>query len=120
MRKFLLLTILLILCLQSNAQNTHLKKIIKDSLPLADTAATIETKESALENLPEISLSDNDLNAAASQNISSPLAASRDPFLSQAAFNFSIERFKLRGYDADQSGVFINGAYMNGLDNGAI
>jgi len=84
-----------------------------------DSSFTQEPKEIAAENIPEISLSDDELNNSSTQNISSPLTASRDPFLSQAAFNFSIVRFRLRGYDADLSSVFINGAPMNNIASGA-
>jgi hypothetical protein len=119
MRNILLLIAVSNFSLCVKAQFKHHKPTSKDSVRTIDSSLIQTGKEIASENIPEISLSDNDLNNTSSQNISSPLAASRDPFLSQAAFNFSIEHFRLRGYDADQSGVFINGVSMNSIDNGA-
>jgi hypothetical protein len=119
MRNILLLIAIANLSLCAKAQVRNYPQSSKDSVGSIDSSLMQESKEIASDNIPEISLSDNDLKNASAQNVSSLLAASRDPFLSQAAFNFSIEHFRLRGYDADESSVFINGVSMNSIDNGA-
>ena len=89
----------------------------KDTLPIHDTH--IESlKENIEDNIPTISLDENDAQDGSAQNISSQLSAGRDPFLNAATFKFSAVRFRIRGYDADQFGTFINGVPMENLDNG--
>lgn len=90
---------------------------IKDSIPARDTL--IETlKDNLQDNIPVISLDENDGQDGSAQNISSQLSAGRDPFLNAATFKFGAVRFRIRGYDADQFGTFINGIPMENLDNG--
>lgn len=89
----------------------------RDTLPARDTL--LETlKDNLLDNIPVISLDENDGQDGSAQNISSQLIAGRDPFLNAATFKFSAIRFRIRGYDADQFGTYINGAPMENLDNG--
>jgi hypothetical protein len=90
-----------------------------DTIPKRDTANAEEVKESVLENIPTVSLDDNDLgDAAAAQTVSSLLTAGRDPFYSAASFNFSAVRFRIRGYENDLFSTYINGIPMDNLDNG--
>ena len=90
---------------------------IKDTLPTRDTL--IETlKENLQDNIPVISLDENDGQDGSAQNISSQLSAGRDPFLNAATFKFGAVRFRIRGYDADQFNTYINGVPMENLDNG--
>lgn len=67
-----------------------------------------------------ISLSDNELDEddGTSFNISGLLQASRDVFLSAAAFDFSATFFRPRGLDNANGKVLINGIEMNKLFNG--
>ena len=89
----------------------------KDTLPTRDSI--IEAlKDNQQDNIPVVSLDENDGQDGSAQNISSQLSAGRDPFLSAATFKFSAVRFRIRGYDADQFGTYINGAPMENLDNG--
>src|SRR5215471_10231839 len=74
-----------------------------------DTSALEDIKDNILDDLPNISLDENDFSEANSQNISSLLTAGRDPFFSAAIFNFSPVRFRIRGYSADLSSTFMNG-----------
>ncbi|HEX7847035.1 MAG TPA: TonB-dependent receptor [Chitinophagaceae bacterium] len=90
---------------------------------VADTTARRDSivqdlKDGVLDNLPTLSLDDNDLGDGGSQNISSLLTAGRDPFYSAASFNFSAVRFRIRGYDNDLFSTFMNGIPMDNLDNG--
>jgi hypothetical protein len=78
-----------------------------------------ELKDDVVDNIPAVSLDDNDLGDGGSgQSISSVLAASRDPYYNAASFNFSEMRFRIRGYDNDNFSTFLNGIPMDNLDNG--
>lgn len=69
--------------------------------------------------IPTITLSDGDLEQENdNQNISGVLAASRDVFVSAAAFTFGPARFRIRGYDSENTSVYINGVPFNELENG--
>ena len=63
---------------------------------------------SAEDIIPTITLSDTDNQSAGSQDISGILSASRDIFVSTAAFTFGPARFRIRGYDADQTSMYLN------------
>ena len=89
-----------------------------DSTAKKDTSITEEVKEGVLDNIPTVSLDENDLGDGGSQNTSSLLTAGRDPFYSAASFNFSAVRFKIRGYDNDLFSTYMNGIPMDNLDNG--
>ena len=82
-----------------------------------------EQQESGIVNkedfIPTITLSDEDLEQESdNQNISGVLSASRDVFVSAAAFTFGSARFRLRGYDSEEAAVYINGIPFNELENG--
>ncbi len=91
---------------------------IPDTIPKPDSILLQDIKDNAIDNTPLISLDDNELSDASTQNISSLLTAGRDPFYNAAAFNFNAARFRVRGYNADFSGTYINGIRMNNPDNG--
>ncbi len=54
------------------------------------------------------------------ENISGLLHGSRDIFLSTAAYNLGMLRFRIRGYDNQYNEVDINGLPMENLDNGRV
>ena len=83
-----------------------------------DTTIVEEAKESVSDNIPVVSLDENDGQDGSSQNVSSLLTAGRDPFYSGATFHFNAVRFRLRGYDADLFSTYMNGVPMENLDNG--
>ena len=89
-----------------------------DSTVRKDSALLEEIKDGFLDNIPTVSIDDNDLGDGGNQNISSLLTAGRDPFFSAASFNFSAVRFRIRGYDNDHFSTFLNGVPMDNLDNG--
>lgn len=89
-----------------------------DSTAKKDTAIIDELKDGVLDNIPTVSLDENDLGDGGNQNISSLLTAGRDPFYSAASFNFSAVRFRIRGYDNDLFSTYMNGIPMDNLDNG--
>lgn len=66
-----------------------------------------------------INLSSDDLEQdAQNQDISNLLQSSRDVFLSQAGYNFSGARYRVRGYSTDQYTVMMNGVRMNQAETG--
>ncbi len=89
-----------------------------DSTARRDSSILNELKEGVLDNLPTLSLDDNDFGDGGAQNISSLLTAARDPFYTAASFNFSALRFRIRGYDNDLFSTYMNGIPMDNLDNG--
>ncbi|MBK6937696.1 MAG: TonB-dependent receptor [Chitinophagaceae bacterium] len=89
-----------------------------DSTTRKDTVITDEIKEGVLDNIPTVSLDENDLGDGGSQGVSSLLTAGRDPYYSAAQFNFSAVRFRIRGYENDLFSTYMNGIPMDNLDNG--
>lgn len=83
-----------------------------------DTAAIEDVKDAILDNIPTVSLDENDLGDGGNQNVSSQLTAGRDPYFSAASFNFSAVRFRIRGYESEHFGTYMNGISMDNLDNG--
>ncbi len=86
--------------------------------PVIDTTIAEEAKEIALDNIPVVSLDENDAQDGSAQNISGQLNAGRNPFYDAANFHFSAVRFRIRGYDSNLSSTFMNGVPMENLDNG--
>ena len=75
----------------------------------------------AQEEAYSVSLNEEQLeNDLQDQNISSLLTASRDVFVNTAAFNFSAARFRIRGYDSENTTVLINNIPLNELENGRV
>lgn len=52
------------------------------------------------------------------QNVSGVLQSSRDIFNSTAGFTFGAARFRIRGYDGENSLISLNGVLANDLENG--
>jgi len=118
MRKLTMLALAVCACKLGLAQSPLENKPLTDSVARRDSAIIEEIKDNVLDNLPVISLDDNDLSEGSSQNISSLLTAGRDPFYSAASFNFNAARFRIRGYESDLFGTYMNGIPMDNLDNG--
>ncbi len=70
--------------------------------------------------IPVITINDDQFSEQdnAAQTVSGLLSASRDVFVNAAAFNLGAARFRIRGYDSNYTGVFMNGIPMNELENG--
>jgi len=117
MRKLLTLLSCIIVWNALQAQK-YFKPNTTDTTSRRDSVASEELKDNVSDNIPTISLSNDELDDEGAQNISSQLTAGRDPFYNAAAFNFSPARFRIRGYDADFASVYINGVPMDNLDNG--
>lgn len=107
----------------------HITLRSKETLELEAISLTriatsaIEQDEILKEELiPTLTLSDSDVSDQEnlSSNISSLLTASRDVFVNAAAFNFSAARFRIRGYDSENTTVLLNGVPMNDLESGRV
>lgn len=83
-----------------------------------DSAVIDMLREDQLDNIPVITVNDQDLNDASTQGLAIILASSKDPYLSLASFHFSPLRFRIRGYDPSLNHTFINGVPMDNLNNG--
>ena len=82
-----------------------------------DTSATADS--SATPNVQVFTLSQDELdNEAQAQDVSGLLQSSRDVFTSVAGYNFGSARFRIRGLDAENNHVSINGVRMNDLETG--
>lgn len=113
--------------------NLMLRQILKSvSLMLSGvaiinlSAQDSSSKEDSVTNdinlVPTVTLEDaevGDENSSISgQGVSSALTAGRDVFNNAAVFNFSIARFRIRGYDNDHFTTFMNGVPTEYIDNG--
>lgn len=71
--------------------------------------------------IPIITLdNDEDGSNGGQENISALLTASRDPFVNAASFTFGTRRFRIKGYDSENSLTYLNGVPINDLENGRV
>ncbi len=90
---------------------------VPDTIPRSDSAI-YEIKTQIQDNLPTITINDDELfDEGSNSTVSSILSAGRDPFLSAVSYNFSPARFRLRSYENGDA-VYLNGIDFTGLDNG--
>ena len=107
---------------------TYQRVVIVENFDVQDlgviklSAASGGSEQLAREDqIPSIIVTASDLDDAdQGQDISGLLTASRDPFISAAAFNFGPARFRIRGYDSEYTNVFMNGVPVNRLENGRV
>lgn len=86
--------------------------------PLAAPSDTVIA--AVTDEIPTVTLEDAETNdeSGSDQGVSQILTAGRDPFASAASFNFSIARFRIRGYDNDYFETYMNGIPTEYIDNG--
>lgn len=70
------------------------------------------------ENIPTVSLSDEDVKTTSSTGVASVLSASGDAFTRATTFVFSVARFRLRSYDDENFITLMNSAPMTDLVTG--
>ncbi len=85
-----------------------------------DSLRIIESGDGTLDELPVVSLSENERSENAISFTPSLLTSNRDVFMNTASFHFNIVRFRMRGYDAQWSSAFINGMPVNNPADGNI
>lgn len=88
----------------------------KTDLGVVNSGLTENTQLSIQENLPTVSLSENDMRESSSASVAGVLTAGRDPFAAAAAFNFSAGRFRNRGYD-NENLTLMNGVPVEDLSS---
>ena len=95
--------------------------IVNEGQAVDISGMTLEFDSNDKKDLFIISISDDNLNSeddGLTDNISGLLQASRDVFLSAAAFDFSATFFRPKGLDNANGKVLINGVEMNKQFNG--
>jgi hypothetical protein len=108
---------LIFFCLLTQALNA----IAQDSLNHQNfDSALSNIKLQHADNIAVISLSDDELENPKSQNISSLLTASRDPFLSATSYSFNFLHYRFRGYENNTAQMQMNGLTMNDIYNGSL
>jgi hypothetical protein len=70
--------------------------------------------------IPIISIDESSDQSQGSESVSGILTASRDVFVSTAAFTLGPLRFRIRGLDGIYSNLHINGIPMNDIENGRV
>ena len=94
--------------------------IVVDQPSMSKSLVVVANPITETNDLPTISLADDEIRESASSNVSSVLSAGRDPFNSASSFVFSIARFRVRGYDGDNAPGYMNGAVVTDLANGRV
>ena len=116
--KFTLATLLLMIGFTQATFSQIKAKPDTTITPLIDSTLLNDASENTLDNIPVVSLDENDGQDGSAQNVSSQLNNGRNPFINAASFNFNAVRFRIRGYDSDLFGTNMNGVPMENLDNG--
>ncbi len=71
--------------------------------------------------MPGLSVSANDFDdEEENQDVYSLLQASRDVFVNTAGYTFGAARFRIRGYDSENTEVYFNGIQMNDHESGRV
>jgi len=95
---------------------------VKVEQPMVDvsTGAFLKNSKNRMDadNIPTVTLSDDEMKESSSENVSSSLNSSRDAFTSAATYSFSIARFRIRGYESGNEVTLMNGVPMSDLTNG--
>jgi hypothetical protein len=82
-----------------------------------DSAFQNESVKQSVDEVPTITLTDEDLKESPPSNVASVLTSARDVFASAASYTFSFAHFRIRGYDAGNEIPLMNGAPMINLEN---
>ncbi|MCB0704176.1 MAG: TonB-dependent receptor [Saprospiraceae bacterium] len=90
------------------------------SLGVISLSADPNAVSSGNQQIPTLVLSSEDLEDSDNRNedISGILASSRDVFISTSSYTFGALRFRVRGYDSENTTILMNGIPMNELENG--
>lgn len=121
MRKFYVFTVFLI-ALFINAEAQNKKPVAKPNDTNANVVDSIQdnsNKEISEEGETVVALDENDMDNSSNENVSSYLAAGRDPYYSPTAYNFFSLRYKYRAYDAGHSQIVLNGMPLENLETGS-
>lgn len=106
-----------ILCL-SESVLAQSKTVVNRKNRFQDSVQAKEQQEDQLYDLPILQISESEKAETNTGFVSGPLSSNRDVLFTTAGFHFSVTRFRIRGYAADQSAVSINGFSLQNPDNG--
>lgn len=91
--------------------------LIYQTLAAQEDTTQIQINDRAI--IPVITISEDDLESEQqSQDISGLLQSSRDIFTSTAGYTFGPVRFRVRGFDSENTTVMINGIPVNDIETG--
>jgi outer membrane receptor for ferrienterochelin and colicin len=80
---------------------------------------TLTVNQELQAELPVITLQETDFETdEQSQNISGLLQSSRDIYISTAGYTFGQTRYRIRGYDSENTYVLMNGVPLNDMETG--
>ncbi|TAH40436.1 MAG: TonB-dependent receptor [Bacteroidetes bacterium] len=86
------------------------------AIPVTDKS--MELAKTNVDNIPTVSLSDDEIRDGSGGSVSSVLSASRDAFTAATSFVFSSARFRIRGYEDENFLTLMNGIPMNDIVSG--
>jgi len=102
-----------------NKNSFFLIPLLLSFLSLLSQTDTIPPSLEFQAALPVITLQDSDLDSDdQSQNISGLLQSSRDIYISTAGYTFGQTRYRIRGYDSENTYVLMNGVPLNDMETG--
>jgi hypothetical protein len=108
--------------IQSDTVKLSVKETVVDmgviSVTIDEAATSMQSQQMPTIALEESAVSADD-EGVSDQSVSGVLTASRDPFLSAAAYTFGPLRYQLRGYKRDELEVYMNGVPMNDVESGS-
>jgi hypothetical protein len=89
-------------------------------LETANTNANNYTLDNSASNIEDAGSLDDNSASSGGQNVSSVLNAARDAYLSAATFGWGQYFYRMRGYENDNSVLYLNGVPMNDLEEGGV
>ncbi len=105
--------------IHTQEKESYVKEIIADQAVVELGVIELKTeRQLESDDIPVITLTDDELKATTVSGAASVLSASRDPFFTAASFNFSMARFRPRGYDDENTITLLNAIPMNDLVTG--
>lgn len=114
-------TLIVVCCLGLPFMLKAKAKVEQDTTQINVTVSdTSNSGGDVYDAIPTVTLEDVETNdeGSSDQAISPVLNAGRDAFFSAASFNFSIARFRIRGYDNSYFETYMNGIPTEYIDNG--
>jgi len=99
---------------------TSVKISSDETVPDTGKDEDLITPHADNENIPTITSDEEGAESpsSSSENVASILSSSRDVFNNAASYNFSVARFRVRGYDDENLVTLMNGVPMNDLTTG--
>lgn len=110
------LLIIILTLIGINAYSQTDSTTVSDSLQVSDST---RASNNAKFNIPIFTTSGGDLDAdLEQQDVSALLQSSRDVFTQFASFQFGVGRYRMRGYQAENQLIMINGVNVNNVETG--